>query len=566
MTKDNGSNHRETPACSRDRVHEHQLVSGQPDHEHESDCTQNHAESYNHTCGSDHEHGQDRDHAHDSEHEHGHRQASEHHHDHAGSCAGHHHPVNVEDTSGPRLLLTLLLNLIIPIAQVIGGMYAHSMALISDATHNFSDFTAVLIAYIAYRIGRKGASVHNTFGYRRAEILAALINVAVLAGAVVFIVTQAVHRFRHPEVVSGQLVVWIAAIGVAGNGFSALLLHGDAKHSLNVRGAFLHMLGDLLTSVVVLLNGVVLMFKPWYWLDPALSILIVLFILKNCWTILKEASAILMNATPKGLDLGAVQRFLEELPEICAVHYLHAWNVSSSSIAFSCHVVVPEQPVSRTQALAETVRRHLMDRFKIDHPVLQFETTACGNGTMLCEWSCNPAQASAGLVRSRSEDRAPVRKWTLGLAAEWLARLVLGGVFLYAGVGKILHPADFAATIHNYQVLPDGVINLTALILPWLELFIGACLILGIWLPGSILLANLLLLTFVGALAYNAARNLDVACGCFETSRSLADRGHMLWYLVRDGLFLVPGFYLLGRCLIRGCSQSQNEGSIQPPA
>jgi len=294
---------------------------------------------------------------------------------------------DVKDTSGSRLLLTLALNLMIPVAQVIGGVYAHSMALISDATHNFSDFVAVLIAYIAHRIGRRGASFQNTFGYKRAEILAAATNVAILIGASAFIVYGAMDRFYHPQAVLGNVVICLAVVGILGNGLSAWLLHRDSKHSLNVRGAFLHMLGDLLTSVMVLFSGAILLFRPWYWLDPLLSILIVLFILKNCWSILKASAGILMNATPKGLDLEEVKGFLDRIPGVCGVHYLHAWNISASSIGFSCHVEVADQQVSRTERLGETIRRELFKRYGIDHPVLQFETGSCGNGGILCEIS-----------------------------------------------------------------------------------------------------------------------------------------------------------------------------------
>ena len=227
----------------------------------------------------------------------------------------HHHAVWKDSTAG-RLLITLALNFIIPVVQIIGGIAAGSIALISDATHNFSDFTAILISYIALKIGKKGASLQNTFGYRRAEILAALLNAAILFGASAIIVYGAFQRLRSPEIVSGRLVIWVAAIGVIGNGFSAWLLHRDAKDSLNVRGAFLHMMGDMLTSVVVLLNGLILLFKPWYWLDPLLSLMIVVFILKNCWGILKESSAILMNATPGDLDIQAVQDFLHDFQDI----------------------------------------------------------------------------------------------------------------------------------------------------------------------------------------------------------------------------------------------------------
>ncbi len=297
---------------------------------------------------------------------------------------GHHH-ANIEETSGTRLLITLALNLIIPIIQIISGVYAHSMAMISDATHNFSDFTAILISYIAYRIGKKGATPQNTFGYRRSEILAALLNVTILSGASIFILYGAFKRLSTPEIVSGEIVIWAAAVGILGNGFSAWLLHRDSKHNLNVRGAFLHMMGDFLTSVVVLISGIVLIFYPWYWLDPLLSVLIVIFILKNCWTILKSSTMILMNATPGSIDLNKIQSYLSNIKGITSAHYLHAWPLSSSGIAFSCHLVVLDQLLSQTEKLSEQIRHSFFHEFGIDHPVLQFETQTCGNGSMLCE-------------------------------------------------------------------------------------------------------------------------------------------------------------------------------------
>jgi cobalt-zinc-cadmium efflux system protein len=305
-----------------------------------------------------------------------------------------HHHIAADETSGPRLLVVLVLNLIIPLAQAAGGLWAGSVALISDAAHNFSDFTALLIAYVAYRIGRRGASLRNTFGYRRAEVMAALLNVAILVGAAFYIVYEAVERLREPQAINGLVVMEIAGIGIAGNGLSAWLLHRDAKHSLNVRGAFLHMVGDLATSVAVAVSGLVVFFKPWYWLDPVLSLFIVLFILKNCWGILRDASAILMNATPRGFDIRRVKDTLQEIPGVCSVHYLHAWNVSSSSIAFSCHVVVADQPVSETEVVAERIRNTLSRAFGVDHPILQFETAACGNGGMFCEISCGDRESS----------------------------------------------------------------------------------------------------------------------------------------------------------------------------
>jgi cation diffusion facilitator family transporter len=306
------------------------------------------------------------------------------HHDHST----HGHNLAGGDTTGARLLITLVINLLIPAAQVVGGIHAQSMALISDAVHNFSDCTALLIAYFAFRMGKSGASPQNTFGYKRTEILGAVINVALLVAASAFILYEAFERFGHPQPVIGQIVITLAAVGIMGNGLSAWLLHRDSKHSLNVQGAFLHMVGDMLTSVLVLLNGIIVIFRPWYWLDPLLSFLIVLFILKNCWTILKEATGILMNATPRNLDLEEIKKALQTIPGVCGVHYLHAWNVSSSSIAFSCHVEVADQLLSKTEPISEKIRHELFHRFGIDHPILQFETAQCGNGGMLCELSC----------------------------------------------------------------------------------------------------------------------------------------------------------------------------------
>jgi cobalt-zinc-cadmium efflux system protein len=458
---------------------------------------------------------------------------------HPNGCS-HHHALS-DNATGIRLLITLALNFIIPVIQIIGGIAAGSMALISDATHNFSDFTAILISYIALKIGKKGASLQNTFGYRRAEILAALLNVAILLGASAIIVYGAFQRIRNPEIVSGGLVMGIAAIGVVGNGFSAWLLHRDAKKSLNVRGAFLHMMGDMLTSVVVLINGLILVYKPWYWLDPLLSVMIVIFIVKNCWNIIKESTAILMNATPGYLDIQAVQTFLQGFPDISGVHYLHAWSLGSSGVAFSCHVVVQDQPISQTRQLREKISRALFHEFGIDHPVLQFETSACGNGNLFCEDACaavTPPQPQNPIdTRTAWTDMAWVRHVALA------ARLVLGGVFIYASFDKILHPAAFAESVFNYQLLPAQLINLMSLILPWLELILGVLLLSGIWQSGAVLGVNILMIIFLGALIINTARGLNISCGCFSTGTT--SNGLTWWVVLRDVFFFCLSGYLL---------------------
>ncbi len=467
-------------------------------------------------------------------------------------CGGHHHGPTFQDTSGSRLLATLGLNLVIPVAQIIGGIMANSVALISDAVHNFSDFTAVLISYIAFRIGRKGATVFNTFGYRRAEIMAALINVLLLTGASGFILYHAIERFLHPQAVDGFIVVILAGVGVIGNGLSAWLLHRDAANSLNIRGAFLHMVGDLLTSVVVLINGFLLMFYPWYWLDPLLSVLIVVFILKNGWGLFKESTAVLMNATPDHIDLERVQNFLTDLPGVLGAHYLHAWKVSSASTAFSCHVVVPDQPVSRTCKLAERIKHELLHRFRIDHPVLEFETRDCGRNALLCALACNGdngqtfGKSNSAKPDNGNHDRENVSRFQTILFHSM--RILLGVVFLYAGYDKILHPQAFAQAVYNYQILPDAAVNLAALVLPWLELLLGVCLVARFWLPGATVLSSGLLMVFLAALLFNQIRGLDIYCGCFSTETTEGPAG--LWIVARDMIFLAISVYVMLRVLL----------------
>lgn len=467
----------------------------------------------------------------------------------------HHHPVPdiTSDRTGIRLLITLGLNLAIPIAQIIGGYVARSYALISDATHNFSDFTAILISYIAFRIAQKGPSLQNTFGYRRAEILAAMVNVALLVGASIVILIGAFKRLLHPEPIEGILVIVVAAVGVLGNGFSAWLLHLDSQHNVNVRGAFLHMVGDMLTSVLVVINGVILMFRPWYWIDPLLSVLIVGFILKNCWGILREAVGILMNATPGHIDIREVLDFFKGIPGVEGAHYLHAWNLGSSGVAFSAHVVVPDQPVSRLEGLRQEISDGLMRRFGIDHPVLQFETAACGNGGMFCEQLCAAPNGETGGegTTKRLSEAIPVNSCHETSKYPWipwlfrLMRIGLGVIWIWASIDKLFHPREFAEIVYNYRLLPDMAVNAVAIVLPSFEILLGLFLVIGVWVPGAAFGSLFLMSVFLMAIGYNLYRGLDIHCGCFSTSAS--DGPISLWEIGRDGVLWLVSILLLIR-------------------
>ena len=292
----------------------------------------------------------------------------------------HHHG----NTWGKRLIITMVMNLIIPIVQIIGGVLAGSMALISDALHNLGDFTATLISYIALRIGEKPATPRLTFGYKRIEVMAAVVNVALLTMACLYIAYEGWKRFTNPQPIQGGLVIIFALIGFVANMIAVLILHKGAKENLNLRSVFLHMLTDALTSVGVVVVGVIWLFAPLYWLDGVVSWIIVALILYGAWDILKNAFQILMDATPPGMDITTIQREILRIEGIEDVHHIHVWNMSSERIALAAHVIVPDQMLSSVDDLAATVREMLFSRFNIDHPILQFETRKDTDILTLC--------------------------------------------------------------------------------------------------------------------------------------------------------------------------------------
>jgi cobalt-zinc-cadmium efflux system protein len=279
----------------------------------------------------------------------------------------------------------MVMNLIIPAVQIYGGIVSGSMALISDALHNLSDFTSVLISYVALRIGRRGPTLRQTFGYKRIEVFATLLNVALLYGVCIYIAVEAWKRLLNPEPIQGSLVFWIALIGFIGNTVSTLLLRSGAKVNMNMKSAFLHMLSDALLSLGVAVLGVVWMFKPWYWLDPVVSWIIVGIIFYSGWGLLKDSYQILMNATPPGIDIQAIEGAIASVDGVREIHHLHVWNPSPQTIALAAHITVPDQMLSSVDAMATEVRDLLWRRFKIDHPILQFEANGCpASGLIIC--------------------------------------------------------------------------------------------------------------------------------------------------------------------------------------
>ena len=306
-------------------------------------------------------------------HAHHHHLLHEHHH--------HHHHHAVPGASG--LLWVTLLNALITAAEFAGGFFSGSLSLLSDAVHNLGDTLSVAFAYVAGRIGSRKASLRYTFGYKRAEILAAFVNAALLIAICLFLLAEAWERWQSPSEIDGGLMLGVAFVGLAGNLISVLLLYRGRRESINIRAAYLHLLGDALSSVAVILGaGAIILFRA-FWIDPLITVLVSLYILIHAWEILKEAADILMQSAPEGVDVPAVIAEIERLPNVDNVHHLHLWRLSEEQIHFEAHIAV--LPAMTMQQMEETRRRIqvILEKRGIGHSTLQIEVEGCAECSRL---------------------------------------------------------------------------------------------------------------------------------------------------------------------------------------
>ena len=283
-----------------------------------------------------------------------------------------------------NLLITTLLNVIITIAEIVGGILSNSLALLSDALHNLSDAVAVFIAYLASLISRRNSSEGKTFGYKRIEILAALFNAVVLMVICIFLIYEAYQRFLHPEPVKGAIMFWVALVGLAANLYAVILLRGQAGHSLNVKAAYLHLLGDTFSSVLVILSSVLIYFFRLYWIDPLITLFISLYIIKEAYSILKEAVNILMQFTPENINLQKIKLEVEKIPEVENIHHVHVWSLNDQQVHLECHIDLKKDfRISETEDLRNNLKSILVKEFGISHTTIQFEFNCCDQKSLI---------------------------------------------------------------------------------------------------------------------------------------------------------------------------------------
>lgn len=292
---------------------------------------------------------------------------------------GHDHEIVTSAMSKGKLMLVILFNLIISIAEIIGGIISGSLSLISDAIHNFSDTISIILSYVSIRISEKPKDKRKTFGYKRANIITAFINSAALIGIAVYLMIEAVNKFMHPTEISGNIVIIVAVIGLLGNLFSVIILRKSAKQSINIKSSYLHLISDTLSSVAVIISGIIIRFSSIYWVDSLLTILINIVILRAAFLILKDSIHILMQGAPLGIDTEQIIDELTNIDEVRDIHHLHVWKLDENDIILESHVKVDDMMISDTSKILKEIQLKLHEKYGINHIVLQFETTACSD-------------------------------------------------------------------------------------------------------------------------------------------------------------------------------------------
>jgi len=288
----------------------------------------------------------------------------------AHSHQSHHH----HDLNGRNLLISIILNTLITISQVIGGIISGSLSLLSDALHNFSDVLSLIVSYIANKYSKKQASLNRTFGYKRSEIIAAFINAATLMIVAVYLVYEAIIRFFNPKEIESGIVIWLALLGIIVNGFSVLLLRKSARENMNMRSAYLHLLTDMSASVAVLAGGLLMKYFGWFWVDSVLTILIAIYLIIMGYGLLKKSFKVLMLFSPDDINLEKMRDAISQHPEIKNVHHIHIWQLNEKETHMEAHIdFYDDILLSQFDVILDKIEKQLYNDFGINHVNIQPE-------------------------------------------------------------------------------------------------------------------------------------------------------------------------------------------------
>ena len=288
---------------------------------------------------------------------------------HSQTDVGHSH--HLPTTFGKAFAIGIALNIVYVVAQVLFGLFAHSLALLSDAGHNLGDVLGLFMAWGASQLAQRAPTSRYTYGLRRSSIMASLANAILLFVAVGGITWEAIRRFWEPASVAGVTVICVAAVGIVINGVTAMLFASGRKGDLNIRGAFVHMAADAVVSAGVVVAGIVILLSGWWWLDPVVSLVINAVIVWGTWGLLRDSVNMALDAVPPGVDVASVQNYFRSLSGVTDFHHLHIWSLSTTQAALTVHLIKPQ--TGGDDHLLESVNQELTERFGISHATIQFE-------------------------------------------------------------------------------------------------------------------------------------------------------------------------------------------------
>jgi len=270
-------------------------------------------------------HNHEHNHEHDHNHDHGHH---------------HHHQVSAADAASGTFIIGIILNAGYVVAEVIAGLYSHSMALLSDAGHNLGDVLGLALSLFAFRLAKVRPTQSFTYGYKKTTIMAALINAVILLIGIGVLGYESISRLWHPAPIQGGLIAWVAAIGIIINGTSALLFFRNKDHDLNTKGAYLHLLMDTIVSFGVVITGIVIHYTNWNWLDPVISIVVLAVILFSTWSLLTNSLRLSLDAVPDNVDMDEITDIIKRVPGVEDIHHIHVWAMSTTENALTTHLVL----------------------------------------------------------------------------------------------------------------------------------------------------------------------------------------------------------------------------------
>ncbi|WP_179353307.1 cation diffusion facilitator family transporter [Winogradskyella vidalii] len=293
---------------------------------------------------------------------------------------------HAHDLNSRNLLISIFLNIAITVAQVVGGLFSGSLALLSDALHNFSDVVSLIISYIANKLVKRKASLIRTFGYKRAEILAAFINASTLIIVAVLLISEAVQRFQNPEQIESDLVIWLSLFAIFGNGFSVLLLKKNSNHNMNMKSAYLHLLTDMMASVAVLIGGLLMKYYKIWWIDSVLTFAIAIYLVIMGWDLLKNSFRVLMLFTPETTSVQSIVEDIQTLELIKNVHHVHIWQLNEQEIHLEAHIDFNEDiSLSEFDVILKEIEERLFNKYAINHINIQPEFGKVGDKAIIVQ-------------------------------------------------------------------------------------------------------------------------------------------------------------------------------------